>query len=382
MGEFRTPRSLTPMKIRLLYLITRPDLGGAQTHVLDLIREFACRYEVHLGVGCAGPLTDSVGQLGVSVHLLPNLIRALNPWRDIRAIHECSGLIQRVQPHLVHAHSSKAGIVGRVAARRCRIPAVFTAHGWGFTPGTPVVRRLVALAAERLAAPLARRLICVSENDRQLALRFGVGTETSLVTIRYGAATDLAPCADPAKHPPRLIMVARFNEQKDQATLLRSIAVLKSRGVEVQVDFVGSGPSLGMCKTLAEHLGVDEQVRFLGDRNDVPHLLAAAQIFVLSTRYEGLPISILEAMRAGLPVIATCVGGVPEEVEDSVTGFLVPRADVAALAQAIFKLVDSPALRAQMGEAGRIRFAAEFTQERMLCQVDAIYQEVCDGKMP
>jgi glycosyltransferase involved in cell wall biosynthesis len=370
------------MKIRLLYLITRPDLGGAQTHVLDLIREFACRYEVHLGVGCAGPLTDSVGQLGVPVHFLPSLIRSLNPWRDIRAIHECSGLIQRLQPHLVHAHSSKAGIVGRVAARRCRIPAVFTAHGWGFTAGTPIVRRLVALTAERLAAPLAQRLICVSESDRQLALRFGVGTEASLVTIRHGVPTDLAPCADPTKHPPRLIMVARFNEQKDQATLLRAIALLKGRGVKVALDFVGSGPSLSMRRTLAERLGIDENVRFLGDRNDVPQLLADAQVFVLSTHYEGLPISILEAMRAGLPVIASRVGGVPEEVEDNVTGLLVPRSDVPALAQAIFKLVDSPALRAQMGKAGRARFSAEFTQERMLRQVDAIYQEVCDGKMP
>jgi len=373
---------LTPMKIRLLYLITRPDLGGAQTHVLDLIREFACRYEVHLGVGCAGPLTDSVGQLGVPVHFLPSLIRSLNPWRDIRAIHECSGLIQRLQPHLVHAHSSKAGIVGRVAARRCRIPAVFTAHGWGFTAGTPIVRRLVALTAERLAAPLAQRLICVSESDRQLALRFGVGTEASLVTIRCGVPTDLAPCADPTKHPPRLIMVARFNEPKDQATLLRAIALLKGRGVKVALDFVGSGPSLSMRRTLAERLGIDENVRFLGDRNDVPQLLADAQVFVLSTHYEGLPISILEAMRAGLPVIASRVGGVPEAVEDNVTGLLVPRSDVPALAQAIFKLVDSPALRAQMGKAGRARFSAEFTQERMLRQVDAIYQEVCDGKMP
>ena len=363
----------------LLYVITKSELGGAQSHVRDLTRHFHLEYEVHLAVGQTGSLTESLRDAGVTVHCVPTLTRGVNLLKDLLAVKDFIALINKIQPDIIHTHSSKAGVVGRVAGWLCGIPTIFTAHGWGFTPNTPRLRRSLALFTEKLLAPLTAKLICVSESDRQLALRLGVGTPFSLTTIRCGIPSVLAPSAQPAKEPPRLIMVARFNEQKDQATLLKAIAQLKQESFSL--DLVGSGSSLEACKTLAETLGIADRVNFLGDRQDVPDLLARSQIFVLSTHYEGLPISILEAMRTGLPVIATSVNGIPEEVIQGETGCLVPHEDGEALAIALKTLIRSAELREQMGQASRARFLQEFTLELMLTQIRLVYQEVLSQQL-
>jgi glycosyltransferase involved in cell wall biosynthesis len=361
-------------KLKLLYLITKSDLGGAQANVYDLIANF-CKYdEVHLATGNNGPLTEDVTKLGVAVHIIPNLTRNIQLLGDYNAVKECISLINQIKPDIIHAHSSKAGVIARVAGWICKVPVVFTAHGWGFTPGTPNKRRIVALIAEKLLASLTAKLICVSENDRQLALRSGVGNKNSLAVVRYGIKNIPVTTPNLLQQPPRLIMVARFNEQKDQTTLLKAISQLKNDSISL--DLVGSGPSLESCKALAKSLGIENQVYFLGDRRDVPDLLAQSQIFILSTHYEGLPISILEAMRAGLPVVATSVNGIPEEVMDGKTGLLAPHQDIKALANALHILINSPEIRQQMGKAGRRKFEQEFTVDGMIAETKAIYEQV------
>jgi len=362
------------LKKVLLYIVTQSDLGGAQSNVLDLIRGFQQEYDVHLATGNEGPLTESVAVTDISVHLLPNLVRPINLLYDFLVIKKCVSLIQKIKPDIIHAHSSKAGLIARIAGSICKVPVVFTAHGWGFSLGNPPIRRWIALFSEKLAAPLARKIICVSESDRQLALSLGVGSQNSLVTVRCGIGNIAVSLASPARNPARLIMVARFNEQKDQATLLKAIAQLNDHSIHL--DLVGSGLSWESCKDLAKSLAIEDQVSFLGDRRDVPNLLAQSQIFILSTHYEGLPISILEAMRAGLPVIATSVNGIPEEIEHGKTGFLVAREDVLSTANALSTLIQSPDLRQKMSEAGRQKFLQEFTIERMLNEVKAVYEQV------
>ena len=362
------------MKKVLLYIITKSDLGGAQANVYDLIANFSKDNEVHLATGDNGPLTENVSELAVPVHILPNLTRNIQLFGDFNAVKKCISLIHRIKPDIIHAHSSKAGVVSRIAGWICKVPVVFTAHGWGFTPGTPNKRRIVALMVEKLLASLTAKLICVSENDRQLALRSGVGNKNSLAVVRYGINYTPVTTPNLLQQPPRLIMVARFNEQKDQTTLLKAIAQLKDDSIHL--DLVGSGISLESCKALAKSLGIEDQVSFLGDRRDVPDLLAQSQIFILSTNYEGLPISILESMRSGLPVVATSVNGIPEEVEHSKTGLLVSRQDVKALADALQTLIKSPEIRQQMGKAGRQKFEQEFTVDRMIAETKAIYEQI------
>lgn len=360
-------------KPSLMYVITKSDIGGAQGNVLDLIKAFSCHYSLYLVVGSSGPLTDDVLKLNFPVHVLPSLTRNINPYKDWYSVREMMCLIYKLKPDLIHAHSSKAGIIARIAGYLCKVPTVFTAHGWGFSPGTPKLRRRVAFIAEKILAPISSRVICVSESDRQLALKIGVGNHRVLQTVRYGIYDDAVIQAQLTIQPPRLIMVARFNEQKDQVTLLKAIAQLQH--FSGHIDFVGSGPSLESCKALADSLGISQKVSFLGDRRDVPDLLARSQIFVLSTHYEGLPISILEAMRSGLPVIGSSVNGIPEEIEHGISGLVVPPRDPFALAAAIQTLSESPDLRLSMGKAARQKFEQEFTIDRMILETQLVYEE-------
>ncbi|MEH1904714.1 MAG: glycosyltransferase family 4 protein [Nostoc sp.] len=362
----------------VLYIITKSELGGAQKNVYDLIENFHKDYEIHLATSQLGLLTEFVSDLDVAVHLISNLSRDIKFSGEFLAIKECISLINKIKPDIIHAHSSKAGVIARIAGCLSKTPVVFTAHGWGFTQGTPPLQRTVALIAEKLLAPLSAKLICVSESGRQQALKFGVGNKNSLHVIHNGIANISLCMANSSQQPPRLIMVARFQEPKDQPTVLRAIAQLQNPSIHL--DLVGSGPFLESCKALAQSLGIAKQVSFLGDRTDVPDLLARSQIFILSSHHEGLPISILEGMRAGLPVVATNVNGIPEEVENGKTGLLVPPKDINALANALQTLIESPDLRLQMGEAGKLKFEQEFTVERMINEIKIVYENILNQK--
>jgi glycosyltransferase involved in cell wall biosynthesis len=340
--------------------------------VLDLLRGFQGRARLHLATSRPGPLTAAAQALDVPVHLLPSLQRSIDPTADGHAVRDCVALIRRVRPQVVHLHSSKAGLVGRLAGRLAGVPVVFTAHGWGFTPGVPRLRRLVALVCEMLTASFVDRIICVSDFDQQLGRRYLPGSKARLVRIHYGIETD-APQAAVTRDPAQIIMTARFHAQKDQEQLLRAFALLDAPRAELV--FVGDGDCLPRSRQLATDLGIAGRAHFLGDRHNVPDLLAQAQIFALATHYEGLPISILEAMRAGLPVVASDVGGVSEEVRHQVTGLLAPRSDPPALAAALQTLLGDPGLRARLGAAGRQALAAQFALPRMLQQTAGVYHD-------
>jgi glycosyltransferase involved in cell wall biosynthesis len=360
----------------LLYLITNADLGGAQTHIYELIRNFQTDYAIHIAVGCEGPLTQMLRSLDITIHILPSIRRAIHPVQDSKALLDCIELIQTIRPRFIHAHSSKAGIIGRLAGWLCQVPVIFTAHGWGFTPGAPRIRRLIALFSERILAPLTTRIICVSESDRQLALKYKVAHQHCLLTIHNGIE-DTMEFDIPGSSPPtplRLIMTARFNEQKDQKTLLKAINHLKQ--YDIHLDLVGTGYSLNACRELAQTLGIVDHVTFWGARSDISERLSQSHIFVLATHYEGLPISILEAMRSGLPIVATAVNGIPETVEPHTTGYLVPPRDVNALIATLEELILSPELRQRMGEASRQKFLQQFTLDTMLEKTRLVYQEV------
>ncbi|MEH2409378.1 glycosyltransferase family 4 protein [Nostoc sp.] len=363
----------------VLYIITKSELGGAQKNVYDLIENFRKDYQIHLATSQLGLLTEFVSDLDVAVHLISNLSRDIKLSSEFIAIKECISLINKIKPDIIHAHSSKAGVIARIAACISKTPVVFTAHGWGFTQGTPPLQRTVALIAEKLLAPLSAKLICVSESGRQQALKFGVGNKNSLQVIHYGIANIPLCIANSSQQPPRLIMVARFQGQKDQATVLRAIAQLSNH--PIHLDLAGSGSSLEFCKDLAHSLGIAERVSFLGDRTDVPDLLAQSQIFILSTHYEGLPISILEAMRAGVPVVATSVNGIPEEVEHGKTGLLFPAKDIEQLAQHLNYLLQHPEERERLGNNARQLTRQLFDANLMVQKIEAIYERVLADKV-
>jgi glycosyltransferase involved in cell wall biosynthesis len=363
--------------LRIVYIVTRSEpIGGAQVHVRDLASALLGRgHQPVVLTSGSGAYTEALRAAGVQTITLGNLGVPINPLRDLRALQEIRSLLKQLQPDLVSTHSSKAGILGRVAARTLGIPVVFTAHGWAFTPGVPSRPATIYRWIERLAAPLASRIITVSEFDRQLALTRGVASSQKVVTIHNGMP-NVGPelRADPARSPVRLVMIARFEPQKDHTTLFHALAGLKHE--PWHLDLIGDGPLLAETEALGRRLGLADRIRFWGQRMDVDARLAEAQVALLITNWEGFPRSILEAMRAGLPVVSSAVGGVAESVRDGETGFVVPQGDSETLRQRLKQLLADPGLRARMGRSGRQRYERHFTLTHTVERTLAIYREI------
>jgi glycosyltransferase involved in cell wall biosynthesis len=362
--------------VNIAYLLTRADpLGGAQVHVRDLAASTAAEgHSATVITSGGGPLIDQLRAQGTPTIVLRHLCMPIAPVRDVRALSEIRGVLKELRPDLLTAHSAKAGILGRLAARPLNIPVVLTAHGWTFTPGIPRGPAAVYRTIERLAAPAARKIITVCEFDRRLALDAGIASEDRIVTVHNGVS-DVPPHlrADPGRSPPRLVMVARFGTQKDHATLLHALGGL--RELPWELDLVGAGDPMARMQALAGALNIADRVRFLGQRTDVDELLARSQLNLLITNYEGFPLSILEAMRAGLPVVASDVGGVAESVRDGDSGFLVRRGDVAHLRERLERLLTDPDLRRRLGANGRARFERDFTLDASVARTVAVYRD-------
>ncbi|ADN02510.1 glycosyl transferase, group 1 family [Spirochaeta thermophila DSM 6192] len=232
---------------------------------------------------------------------------------------------------------------------------------------------------ERIASLFARKIITVSEYDRTLALQQRVADSKKIVTIHNGIPVGNASSGRRIwKNPPGLVMVARFEYQKDHPTLFKALSLL--RDLEWSLVCVGDGPLLESMKEEAKALGIGDRVEFLGFCEDVEGVLASSQIFVLASRWEGFPISILEAMRAGLPVVASDVGGCREAVVEGETGYLVPRGDHMVLAERLRELILDPGKRERMGRAGRERFLAHFTFDHMMELLLDLYKELTESR--
>ncbi len=361
--------------MKILYLITRAERGGAQVHVLDLIRGFRHHCDIELATGEEGFLLDEARRLGVNCHILPNLVQPIQPAKDLRALRNIISLLRRTRPDLVHTHTSKAGILGRLAARICRIPAIFTAHTWCFAEGTSWKWKVLGGPCERLAALPGGAIINVSEANRELARKYHIAPTSRLVTIHNGVpdipsdAVEILPLAP--DELPVVIMVARFAPQKNQAMLLDAAARIAK---PFRIQFAGTGPTMPEIEIRVAEMGLTERVEFLGDRSDIDCLLRRSSVFALPTNWEGFPLSILEAMRAGLPIAASDVGGVSESVIDGRNGFLSPRGDTAAFTTTLEHLLTDEDLRLRMAQTSRHMFEENFTAEQMFRKTFNVYR--------
>ena len=212
--------------MRCLLVITRPDLGGAQSHVLELLSDLHARHHLMLVCGDDGWLVTQAKQLGIECKIVPDLVQPFHPLLDIAAFRSLRTLIAAWKPDLVHAHSSKAGVVARLAAASLGVPSLFTAHGWAFQPSYGWLRRHVALFLERTAASLSRGpILCVSRFDRDLAISHNFSD--AQIRLVHNGIPDLEE-TEQARSPNtnRVVMVARFAAPKDHETLVRAIALV------------------------------------------------------------------------------------------------------------------------------------------------------------
>jgi len=367
--------------MRILYVVTRADaVGGASIHVRDLAREMRRRgHEVSVLVGGEGPVTEQFRAAEVPYRCLRRLRRAVHPIRDLLAAAELLAALREWHPDLVSLHTAKAGWLGRWACARLRIPVLYTPHG--LSAGgrfSPLASRLFGLA-ERWASRWDAVIVCTSDYERKLVLEVAAARPAKVHVIYNGVGdVGLGLLADPGRTPVRIVSVARLERPKDHETLIRALAGL--REANWQLELVGDGPLRGRIERLTIELELSQRVRFLGYVADPAEVLSRAQLFVLSTRSESFPRSILEAMRAGLPVVASSVGGIPEAIEQERTGLLTRPGDEGALRAALGRLLHDAGFRERLGRQARKEYEARYRFERMAAETEALYVTVLSGR--
>ena len=312
------------------------------------------------------------------------------PWRDVAAFLELKRLFRTGRYDIVHTHSSKAGVLGRLAARAAGVPLIFhTAHGWGFHAGQPAPVRSLFVWCERVSSRVTDRIVAVSEATVRNGLAAGVGRPAQYRMIRsgidprpYREATDVASIRhkmgfDPAR--PLITMVACLKPQKSPLDFIDLAARVRSKLPGVQFALAGDGELRVPIEASIERNRLGDTVRLLGWRSDIPDLIRASDLTVLTSRWEGLPRVFLESLAAGVPVIATRVDGGPEAVTDGVNGFLFPPGDTPAMAQRVIELMENPAGRSALREGARSSWKDDFDIRHMVGQIDRLYQERGSG---
>ncbi len=372
---------------RVLHVITRLDRGGsAENTLLSAARmeAYAATVAVGLTQGEHSPTEALARERGVEFVAVPHLVRPIRPLQDLRALWELWRLMRQRRFDLVHTHTSKAGLLGRVAACLAGVPRlVHTAHGHVFYGYYGPVRSRLFVWLERWAAGFTDRLIALTSAEEADQLRFGVAPAAKFAVIHSGV--DFAPFhrqgsgrqevrAGLGIDPEGLVIgtLGRLTAVKGQADLVRAFALVRRQVEAAWLLLVGDGEEREALEDLARRLGVRDRVVFAGWRDEVPAVLRAMDIFAFPSLNEGMGKALVEAMYAGLPVVATRVGGVPELIHEGLDGLLVPPSQPAELAAALLRLVLDAPQRQVMGRAAA-QHAGEYSVEKMIEKLAALY---------
>ena len=374
------------MRIRVLHIITRLEPGGAQRNTLYTVEHLdRSEFEAVLVWGPGDPLDEAAERIAdLRREPVRELARPLSPRRDFAALRRIRQLLRELDPQIVHTHSSKAGVLGRLAARLERVPVVIhSIHGYGFTPLQSAPVRALFIAVERIVGRWTDHFIAVSEQNLRLGVELGLFAADRASVIRSGIelgrfreTRDVAELRRRLGVPPGtpvVTQVGNFKPQKAPLDFVRMAAEVARELPETWFVMVGDGALRPAAEELARELGVAQRMVFTGWWEDVPGLLAATEVSVLSSRHEGLPRAVVESLAAGVPVVATAVDGTMEVVRDGVNGRLVAPGDVAGLAREVTGLLRDSALRRRMSAAAGDGLE-EFDIDRMVRQQEELYR--------
>jgi glycosyltransferase involved in cell wall biosynthesis len=386
---------MTPIPV--LHPITRLIVGGAQENTMytaALLDPHRWAVDIVSGpqTGPEGSLIEEVRQRGVPLTIESTLRREINPVTDVRALLALTRHIRRGGYTIVHTHSSKAGILGRWAARLAGTPiVVHTVHGWSFHDHMSPLARSLFIALERLAAPLTDALVVVTRRDIAKGLDAGIGRPDQYHLIRSAISLDRF---DPAQvdgqaaradlglplDAPVLGNVGRFSPQKNPLDWIRVAGKVAHAAPDCQFLLVGDGPLRPQVEAALAEEGIAGRTILTGLRRDVPRMLAAMDVFLLTSLWEGLPRVIPQAMSMEVPVVANRADGTAEAIAHGETGYLCDPADLDAHAAYCLELLRHPERRREIGRRGRTWATREFDVRHMVAQIAKLYDTLIETK--
>jgi len=384
---------------KILYIITQSELGGAQKNVLDLATVLKYRYQVLVAAGNDGhgALFERLDLAGVKNRRLRWLRRAVNPFHDLLAIWELGQLVLKEKPDIVHLHSSKAGLVGSFSTRlfRPKTKIIYTSHGAAFSGSFPKFKKTLFLWAEKITAPLKDKIICVSSNEKKLWLRNNAAPEKKLTVVTNGLDLNILSKILPANEAREALAgqssaffkaligrtaktklvgtIANFYPDKGLPFLIEAAAkFFNQTDQEVLFVVLGDGRERKLYEIMIAERGLNDKFILAGSVSDAIRYLPAFQVYVQPSLKEGFGYSVLEALAAGLPIVASYVGGLPELIKNEENGFLVLPRNPDMLAKKIMELLQNPALAAKFSQAAKQKIQ-EFSLDKMVKETEKIY---------
>jgi glycosyltransferase involved in cell wall biosynthesis len=385
----------------ILHIITNLVCGGAQASTTNAcigLRSLGWNVRLaysSLGGAAGGPPDDDLLRrlraADVPLYDVSEMRWPISPAADLRALRQLGALVGTLAPRVVHTHTSKAGVLGRAAALLCRVPIVLhTAHGWSFDSARRRSSHWAFVQLERAAAIRTRRFVAVCRDARERGIARGIGRESDYEIIRSGI--DLSRFAPHPVSPqlrgalgvpgdaPVVGTVTRFDGPKAPEILLAVAYRVLERLPNVHFLLVGGGGGLEAMRRAVRERGLDARVHFTGHRADVPDLLQVMDVFLLTSAWEALPRTLVEAAAARLPIVTTNVGGVTEVLRDGWSGILCATGDVEALAEGVLTLLaDSDYARA-LGQAAALGATAEFDTRTMIARHEQLYRGLGLGR--
>ncbi len=388
--------------MKIVHIITRMILGGAQENTL-----FTCEgqhldsdNEVTLitgpAIGREGELVERARECGFQVILMDEMRREINPWLDFLTLRSLTRHLRELQPDVVHTHSSKAGILGRMAAQKAKVPVVIhTIHGPAFHPNQIWIKNAFFIALERYAAKKSDKILCVADAMSQQAIDAGVAPADMFVTVRSGM--EVEHFRDSAEHregmrkklgfeQDELVVgkIARLAHLKGYEFIIELAQNLCPRHPKLKFMFVGDGELHDSLQKQAQESGIGDRIVFTGlvPATEIPACISAMDILVHTSLREGLARVLPQALISGKPVVSFDIDGAREVCLNNETGYLIPARDQKALEEAVEKLLASPNLRTQMGTRGQELFTAAFSKEVMVEQINEVYRECLKVKTP
>jgi len=388
------------VKTKVVHAITRMILGGAQENTLLTCRGLHERpdYDVTLVTGPAlgpeGELLTEAEKLGLRVIVVPEMRRAIHPWRDWVAARKLRRILRDLRPDIVHTHSSKAGILGRYAARAERVPVVVhTIHGLPFHPYERGWKNRLYVWLERKAARWSDKIVCVADAMTEQAVAAGVADRSKFVTVYSGMEAEAFLECDWQRRAMRhrlgigedefvIGKVARLFELKGYEYVVEAAKRIRNAHPNVRFLFVGDGILRGTLEAQAKRLGVRDWIVFAGlvPASQVPAYLSAMDALVHASLREGLARVLPQALLAGKPVVSFDVDGAREVVIHGETGYLVPPKSVEGLVVSLCEIIENREQAAGMAAKGRELCRERFRWQTMVAQLDTLYRELLDAR--